>query len=80
MKRLFPAALEKRMQTVCIRGHSLTGDNVRLDTDGKGRIHRRCKACDRLKQRRKYGIAVDSEIARMLASQDKPWQGLDEVE
>lgn len=74
--RLSPAILEKRLKTVCIRGHSLTGENVRLDTDSRGRLHRRCLSCDRLKQRKKYGIAVESDMVKLM--QPSPWDSLDQ--
>lgn len=77
IKVLSPAAIQKRMQTTCYRGHELTTDNVRLDIDRKGRQHRRCLKCDRLKQRRKYGIETESRIAELMTVGERPWERMD---
>jgi len=75
--RLFPAALEKRLMTKCKSGHQLTGENVRLEIDSKGRTHRRCKACDRLRALRKYGVEIPSTGRDMILSTINPWDGLE---
>ena len=40
-----PSAVAAR-RTACIRGHDLTGENLRIETYG-GRSHRRCRTCHR---------------------------------
>lgn len=45
MRGVNPAALRAR-QTVCTKGlHELSGDNLMIEYDKKGRSHRRCKPC-----------------------------------
>jgi hypothetical protein len=73
MKRLSPAILEKRLMTACGKGHTLDGENVRLETDSKGRTHRRCRKCENLRNRKKYGIGNDSKMADLLGD---PWDRL----
>lgn len=34
-------------QTHCIRGHPLSGSNLRTVVDKRGSVHRSCKTCDR---------------------------------
>ena len=41
-----PAVSRQAERTHCIRGHELSGDNLRLIKYGGG-YHRRCKACER---------------------------------
>lgn len=43
-------AYDKAPQTHCLRGHEMSGDNVRLRRDGKGRV---CRACERDRKPRK---------------------------
>lgn len=45
MRGVNPAALRAR-QTLCTKGlHELSGDNLMIEYDKKGRTHRRCKRC-----------------------------------
>ncbi len=50
----------KELKAFCIHNHPLSGDNVRLDTQ-RGRLLRRCKACERNAKRRTYGLAPEPE-------------------
>jgi len=61
-----------QVKTVCKRGHELSDDNVRLDLDNKGNYHRRCRKCEYLTSRKKYGLPVNSDMVRLLAPQ--PWE------
>jgi len=65
-------------QQVCKRGHELNGSNVRLDLDSKGRYHRRCKKCEYLTSRKKYGLEIESSMAKLLAPSG--WERLQELE
>lgn len=71
---IHPLFVEKKLQTVCKRGHELSGDNVRLDLDSKGRTHRRCRKCEYLRHRQDYGLPVVSEVSKLM--EDKPWHRL----
>lgn len=47
-----PAGLQSR-QTACKHGHPLSGDNLVVYGDG----HRRCRACELIRSRRRYDPA-----------------------
>lgn len=70
---------QKKMQAACTRGHNLTGDDVRLEIDSKGRMHRRCLKCERLRSRKRYGLETPSEIAQLLGGKVRPWEGLEDI-
>jgi hypothetical protein len=76
-----PRPLSKTMtsqpivQTVCSRGHELSGDNVRLDLDSTGNFHRRCKKCEYLASRKKYGLPVNSDMVKLLAPNE--WERIE---
>jgi hypothetical protein len=72
-----PTAIAKRLQTTCVRGHELSPDNVRIDVDSKGRQHRRCRKCERVKNHKKYGIPTPSDMKDLLASTINPWEQIE---
>lgn len=73
---LYGKALEKRLQKVCSAGHQLTEDNVRLETDSKGRTHRRCLRCEHLKNYKRYGKELPSKVRDLMRAEDRPWESL----
>lgn len=71
---------QKKMQLTCHRGHNLTGEDIRLETDSLGRVHRRCLRCEKLRSRKRYGLSTPSELAELLGGKAKPWGDLEEIE
>jgi hypothetical protein len=64
---------QTQQQTSCSRGHEFTDENTRLEVDGKGMTHRRCKQCERIKYRRRYGLDTPSRISELMQEKDNPW-------
>ena len=50
--------------THCPRNHPYTGDNVRIE-EQDGRLHRRCRACERDAKRVRYGLAPEPDPVRL---------------
>ncbi len=71
---------QKKIQEQCHRGHNLTGENIRLEIDDRGRTHRRCLRCERLRARKRYGLETPSEVAELLGGKVRPWEGLEDIE
>lgn len=54
------------LSTRCPKGHSLTGDNVRITAQNKGaHLERRCRTCDRNRRRVDYGLAPEPEPRKL---------------
>lgn len=53
-----------RAVTHCPRNHAYAGDNVRVE-NSNGRVHRRCKTCERDAKRVRYGLTPSPDPARL---------------
>ena len=50
----------ERSKTHCSKGHSFSGDNVRVSSQRRGKnAKRRCRACERNAKRVKYGLTPE---------------------
>lgn len=76
LQHISPVAVKKRSQQSCNRGHSLDGENVRVDIDSKGRAHRRCRKCEAISMRVRYGLEIPSVMRDMLRG--NYWEALGE--
>jgi hypothetical protein len=74
--RITTDGLKNRTKTVCVRGHELTMDSVRIEVDRNGVQHRRCRACENLKNYKKYEIPVPSAMKELLNKELNPWDFL----
>lgn len=62
----------RKLKPTCARGHLFAGDNLRLD-QYKGKLIRRCRACERDIKRVKYGLKPDPDpvkLSDLLDSED----------
>ena len=66
-KRSLDEMLRKspNLKPYCSRGHSYSGDNLRLETQKSGALQRRCKACERDRKRVSYGLTPDPDPVRL---------------
>lgn len=64
-KGRFRSILREKM--ICLRGHPLQGENVRMYSGGK---KRRCLVCDRIHDRRKKDKLIAMRAATKAASKD----------
>lgn len=69
---------QKKEQTACHRGHLFDEQNTRIEVDNKGRFHRRCRKCELLRYRRRYGIETKSQAKELLDQTQRPWERLNE--
>jgi hypothetical protein len=59
-----------KLKSYCPRGHSYSGDNVRLETQVTGNLQRRCKACERDRKRVTYGLTPEPDPVRLTSLLD----------
>lgn len=63
MRGFSPMAENKRLVT-CLYGHPLSGDNLRVDKDDRGRPRRRCRSCAARREREREVSQAERERRR----------------
>lgn len=56
----------RALPMLCSRGHFISGSNVRISSQRKGKnLKRRCRACERDAKRIRYGLAPEPDSVKL---------------